>query len=531
MLTLSRIRTGQAMLMNAVDLFVILFAAIVGAGLILAALKPKQPATATAGDDPENAAGPSAVFLFRERALVDATGEAMALLQQKSSGLSDYDTILNTLAARFPALHATIDNPATNVIRLRNAQDPSVSLEIEHEDALLRLTLHTNQKQGGSGLARQWMQADRTAETLLMHDLAAHSTQLIWQTDKTGKLRWANRAYCEFAATQGPHFSLQVDIKDTTTPTEQRISIPTAQANDVQWFDVRSVVQAEGFLHFASDANALVRVDQQRQHFVQTLGKTFAQLSIGLAIFDKNRQLVMFNPALLELTRLPVDFLAARPSIDTVLDRLREQRMVPEPKNYGSWREQFTAVETAAKNGTYSEHWALPDGQTYRVTGRPHPDGAFAFLFEDISAEVSLTRRFRSDIETGQAVLDTLPDAIAVFSAAGTLVSTNRAYGRLWSTNADLILEHRELQSEISIWQKHCSPSPLWGEMRAFVHQLGVRKPWSDDALLDDGRRLKCHVNPIAGGMTMVRFAIAPQVQPIIRKLTMPDHAIRSAKR
>lgn len=519
------------MLMNAVDLAMILFAALVGAGLILAVLRPKPSVPTTTLDGTEGVAGASAVFLFHGKTLVDATAEALALLHLNGNGLSDYDAVLNTLAARFPALRATLDDPRVTVMRLRNDHDPSVSLEIEREDAQLRLTLHATRDEGGSDLAQQWLQADSDAEILLMHDLAAHSTQLIWQTDKAGNLRWANRAYGEFAASQGPNFSLQVDITDTTAPTEQRIRIATAQTDDVQWFDVRSVPQAERFLHFASDANALVRVDQQRQHFVQTLGKTFAQLSIGLAIFDKNRQLVMFNPALLELTQLPIDFLAAKPSIETVLDRLREQRMMPEPKNYGSWREQFTAVETAAKNGTYSEHWALPDGQTYRVTGRPHPDGAFAFLFEDISAEVSLTRRFRSDIETAQAVLDTLPDAIAVFSAAGTLISTNRAYGKLWSTNADLMLEHRELQSEISIWQKHCSPTPLWGEMRNFVHQLGVRKPWSDDAMLDDGRRLKCTVNPLAGGMTMVRFVIAPHVQPVIRKLTLPDQAIQAAKR
>ena len=62
--------------------------------------------------------------------------------------------------------------------------------------------------------------------------------------------------------------------------------------------------------------------------------------------------------------------------------------MMPEPKDYRSWRQQMSDLEAAAQNGTYEETWALPTGQTYRVTGRPHPDGAVALLFEDISAEV-----------------------------------------------------------------------------------------------------------------------------------------------
>jgi hypothetical protein len=188
-------------------------------------------------------------------------------------------------------------------------------------------------------------------------------------------------------------------------------------------------------------------------------------------------------------------------------------------------------VETAAKDGTYSKNWALPDGQTYRVTGKPHPDGAFALLFEDISAEVSLTRRFRLDIETGQAVLDTLSDAIAVFSSTGTLVMSNRAYGDLWNSNAERIMEHRVLRSEMKTWQNHCIPSLMWNEMGDFIQQLGARKPWTDNALLDDGRHLHCHARPIAGGMTMVRFVVARPKRPEMAKLTQRDPAIQAGKR
>jgi hypothetical protein len=44
-----------------------------------------------------------------------------------------------------------------------------------------------------------------------------------------------------------------------------------------------------------------------------------------------------------------------------------------------------------------------------RVTGRPHPNGAIAFLFEDISQEVSLTRRFRTDLDLDRGILDDFP--------------------------------------------------------------------------------------------------------------------------
>ena len=165
------------------------------------------------------------------------------------------------------------------------------------------------------------------------------------------------------------------------------------------------------------------------------------------------------------------------------------------------------------------------------MTGRPHPDGAFAFLIEDITAEVSLTRRFRSDIETGQAVLDTLPDAIAVFSSAGTLVMTNAAYAQLWDRDPSFGFDQRDLQMEMQTWRNRTTPTRMWSELQAFTHMTSERKPWTDSAILDDGRNITCHANPISGGMTMIRFNFDVTKPAIIQKLTMPDAAIRSTGR
>ncbi len=148
----------------------------------------------------------------------------------------------------------------------------------------------------------------------------------------------------------------------------------------------------------------------------------------------------------------------------------------------------------------------MPDGQTFRVTGRPHPDGAFALLFEDISAEISLTRRFRSEIETSQAVIDTLEDAIAVFSNGGNLVLANEAYCELWDTDLAGALGRYDLPIELRKWQARCTPTRIWTNLREFTSHMRLRQAWSDTAILDDGRQINCFALPIKGGMTMIRF-------------------------
>ena len=169
------------------------------------------------------------------------------------------------------------------------------------------------------------------------------------------------------------------------------------------------------------------------------------------------------------------EFLSSRPTVDMFLDCLREERLLPEPKNYTSWREQFKALEDAARGGKYCENWSLPDGMTYRVTGKPHIDGAIAFFFEDISAEISLTRQFRSDIETGQSVLDSLSDAIAVFSTNGTLVISNKAYENLWDPSGTDQTQRLDIQHELAVWRNRCAVAPVWSGLRDFIGTSGER--------------------------------------------------------
>ena len=527
------------MSMNMVDLAAITLAVILGTGVILSLLGRRSVSglSGMPGIHPADGVGP--VFLFQDEVLIDANKDALALIGHRTGHLTDFDAMIDALSTQFPKLLQTLQDQTFGLSRLYGDGDPSFWVDLDHGDETLRVAINGHRADEKPTLSEVLAIDVRDAEISLLRDVSQHTPQLIWHEDSAGKVMWVNHAYaalCDKISSdrvelRAAFFAIPNKKTDAQESMQQRVSIKLPDNQTKQWFDVTTVPRDGGFLCFATDANAVMRADQERKNFVQTLGKTFAQLSIGLAIFDKKRQLAMFNPALLDMTNLPFGFLSARPTIDTVLDRLRELRMMPEPKDYTSWRDRFTAVETAAKNGTYSENWALPDGQTYRVTGRPHPDGAFAFLFEDITSEVSLTRRFRSDIETSQAVLDILPEAIAVFSGSGTLVMTNRAYAKLWSTNHELVLEHRELQTEIAVWQERCIPSPMWSQMQEFIQQLGSRKPWSDDAMLDDGRYLRCHANPIAGAMTMVRFTIAPPMRPIIRKLPQPHTLIHARER
>ena len=274
------------------------------------------------------------------------------------------------------------------------------------------------------------------------------------------------------------------------------------------WYELYTVTELDGQLVFALPADAIVTAETAMHDFMQTLTKTFAHLHVGLAIFDHQRQLHLFNPALLDLTGLPVDFLSLRPSLLSVLDAMRDRNMIPEPKDYRGWRRQLVELEKAAASGLYEETWSLPGGQTYRVIGRPHPNGAIALMIEDISGEMIRTRRYRADLELGQAVIDHVQEALAVFSEGGQLVISNAAYADLWGSDPSGSLEDASLRAVCAVWRAQSAPNPVWSELEDFAANQGDRSAWHAEARLLDGRLIDCRFAPLAGGATMIGFSI-----------------------
>ena len=444
---------------STLTLLTLVLVAILAAGGIVAGLthwyRPRPPS-------PRNlirAAEAQTVFLFDDGILVDATPPARRLLRAIDRQGSDLDGLTAILARRFPDLHNQMGALSDNaVLRVPDPVGGGV-VALEYWDGLLRVTL--DDAAVGTAPIGNLAIAALQDEVGALRAIAEDAPQLIWKQDDNGQITWANRAYLALVDTVNPIaedadplwpparvFGDMGPVPSADSPVVRRhaVALPGEQAS--RWYEVSSVRRGTDIMHFGIDASGIVQAELAQKTFVQTLTKTFANLSIGLAIFDKERRLALFNPALLDLTGLPAPFLSARPLVHSVLDRLRDNNMLPEPKNYASWRDQVAALEAAASQGTYCETWNLPGGQTYRVTGRPHPDGAIAFLFEDISAEVSLTRSFRSELETAQAVLDTLSEAIAVFTPAGTLSMSNIAYTLQWGGSPDL-LETADLSDEL----------------------------------------------------------------------------------
>lgn len=502
--------------MNFLDM-VWLFALCLGAATLalgLVAYVERRADRGRSGLFAESGAG--TVFLFDGDVLLDASAGGRALLSASRVEGAAWHRFMAYAAPRFPGLEAEIDRLADlGRFSMTSPGADGLTLLAEWRGGLRRVTLLEPHLETSGRLVDSLAQKAQDDELATLRQITDASPHPVWRETDDGTVTWANGAYVALVmrmATSGAGVGWPLprllDLRDA-----RRMPLHQPDTGEPLWFDCTAVETPGGRIVFALPADAAVSAENALGSFIHTLSKTFADLPIGLAVFDRQRKLQLFNPAMTDLSGLPVDFLSARPTLFAFLDAMRERGMIPEPKDYKSWRTHIAALEGAAASGQFEETWALASGLTYRILGRPQPEGALALFFQDISDEITRARRMRADLEIGQSVIDTTDEAIAVFSSAGQLVMSNMAYARLWAHDPSETLADHPIAALAKIWRASCAPTHFWDLAEGYVATSGRREPWVSQARLNDGRGLRCRLAPLAGGATLLGFAAEPALE------------------
>jgi len=458
-------------------------------------------------------------FCFRDGYLVSTERNTGFLLPHPINRLTAWDDLRDALAGLIPGAAPAMDvlqrtgeafrlegrmgRDRLHLIGIRDGQELRVTLAAADD------TLDTMRMDVATLAALE-------AESVLLARSHATGTHLAWVLDEAGRVIWGNGPYVEEVIRRlGPDAAAVWPIPELFHDEGEPPHGPTrrclAQREGEEargiadaWYEV-VVHKAQGGLRHAhaQPLDRVIEAEESLRRFIRTLTNTFTALPTGLAIFDADRNLVMFNPPLLDMTGLDGAFLAGRPHLTDVLDALREKQRLPEPRDWRSWRDALVATGTGETHGEWRETWTLATGQSFRMTARPQPDGAVAILLEEITAELTLARRRRSDGDALAALLDASEEAVASFGGDGAPLHLNVHMRELGGFDIEA---PPQLEEFLSRWATLCAPTPLWGEIRDLGRSHEPRADWVETVrLLDGGEEIDIQVLPLTEGRVALR--------------------------
>lgn len=441
-----------------------------------------------------------AVCIFRNGTLLEANPEGLRLLSGAATSETNWSTLKAILKDQFPDFpehQGTGDCEEVIFLTASDSQDKAyATIDQTHNTA--RVTISTPHKH-------------KIDKLPFDQGILKRAPYPVWICDKDGKPIWRNEAYAAVATQLGyPKTEQVTELFDIRTPLEpnetQRLGIPQPERKLTHWFDVTAVPLEVGRVYFAIDANTVVNAETAQRGVVQTVSRTFAQLPTGIAVFDREHRLIVFNPALSTLTALSGPFLTSQPSLTSFFDGLREARIAPEPNGSRGWYDYVSDLVKSIEQGRFQETWELPTGKSLRVTGIPQRSGALALLFDDVTAELTLTRRFRNDLDMAHSALDALQDPIALFAHNGTHLLCNQAYREFWKCDPDTSFADYSMHDATILWDAYVSHTPTWTELKKAATSGTPRKGWSGEVIHRRHGACRVTLTPIRGGALMVKF-------------------------
>ncbi len=271
----------------------------------------------------------------------------------------------------------------------------------------------------------------------------------------------------------------------------------------------------------------------QLDHHIAAHAEVLERLATAIAIYSTDTRLSFFNTAFQRLWRLDRDWLEAQPTYGSVMDALRERRLLPEVADYRPYKEtelkRFISLIEPIETLLH-----LPDGRTLRRVVSAHPYGGLIFTYEDVTDSLALERSFNTMMAVQRETLDHLHEGLAVFGGDGRLKLSNPAFARMWG------LERADLEAEPHVAEVVERLRPFfdgrpdrasdWGPVRERLLALFAERSAAEGRLeRQDGTILDYAAVPLPDGAMVLTWLDVTDTARVERALRERNEALAEA--
>jgi signal transduction histidine kinase len=369
------------------------------------------------------------------------------------------------------------------------------------------------------GMAAVWIEEPAVAQVGADYRAILDALPIpVWLRDKGLALSWGNHAFLKGAGAS----DLETARRDQAAldKSERDLAAAARQANAVQESKRFSVVNGQrralafteiplgdaGVIGTAVDVTDIAAAEARLQQHADAHAATLDTLQTAVAIFGRDQKLTFYNKAFVRLWGLPETFLDRHPTDGEILDRLRDGRRLPEQRDYQAWkRSRLALYQDGLREQPSEDAWHMPGGQTIRVVTQPHPFGGLTFLYEDVTARLTLESDYNTLVKVQSATLDTLNEGVAVFGTDGKLKLHNAAFARIWEMDAEELEGEPHARTLAALSKDKFGDSHIWNQLiQAIVTGGGARD--LGEVERSDRSILSLSLSPLPDGATLVTF-------------------------
>ncbi|WP_081581641.1 PAS domain-containing sensor histidine kinase [Pararhodospirillum photometricum] len=279
----------------------------------------------------------------------------------------------------------------------------------------------------------------------------------------------------------------------------------------------------------AQDITPIEEVESRLEREIEAHAEVLERLGSAIALFGIDTRLRFHNAAFAQLWGLEAAWLAAGPGYGDFLERLRENRRLPEVADFPAFKAGelgfFTKLLRPREDILH-----LPDGATLRRVVAPHPLGGLIATFEDVTDSLALERSYNQLTAVLRETLDHLHEAVAVFGANGRLRLFNPTFVNLLDLQDSL---GEPLAADlVTRLDPSMRPGPQW---ETFRRRLAARSegrgPRTGQLVRMDGRHLDYATVPLPdGGLLLSILDVTDRVR-VEQALRERTEALRAADR
>jgi signal transduction histidine kinase len=363
-----------------------------------------------------------------------------------------------------------------------------------------------------------------------------------WSKGSDGRIDWCNPAYVRAvgAPSREDVRQRQTELLESRVRSAAEIALKAGRTyrervnlvigGERRSFDVLAV-QLDGATAFmATDAAALETAKGELTRLTAANDRTLDRVATAVAIFGPDQRLKFYNDAYRKLWGHDAAFLETHPKDSEILDRLREQRQLPEEADYRAWK-----AKQLACYGTVGEHedwWHLPGGRTLHVVAEQRPDGGVAYLYDDATQMLSLESRYNALIGVQSETLDHLREGVAVFATDGRLRLFNPAFARIWKLNPKDLAREPHIDEIVRRCRVLYDDEPTWTRFKRAVTAISDRRERIEGQMSRPDESVIAYAGlPLPDGAMLLTFIDISDSKRVERALIERNEALEAGDR